>query len=171
LADGSVDIEHFAKRELPLWLDYARGAGGTITRGARGMARKSAVWNRNFYSGGDASGFRGYRSAGANGAAMRVGPLALANITRREQTARGVWRTAIVTHGHPRAILGALMFAEAVRICAGWKPDSAVPDLAAEVGGYVESLELLSDPDLSEWLGIWNSGSDVTFEHVWEDSP
>jgi ADP-ribosylglycohydrolase len=40
-SDGSVDIEHFAKRELPLWLGYARGAGGTITRGARAMARKS----------------------------------------------------------------------------------------------------------------------------------
>jgi ADP-ribosylglycohydrolase len=170
LADGSVDIKHFANRELPLWLDYARGAGGTITRGARAMARKSAVWNKNFYSDGDTGGFRGYRSAGANGAAMRVGPLALANITRRERTGSDIWRTAIATHGHPRAILGALMFGEAVRVCAGWKSDAPVPDLVAEVASYVGSLGLPGDPDLTEWFGIWNNGSERRFDEVWEET-
>lgn len=46
---------------------------------------------------GKKTGFKGYRSAGANGAAMRVGPVALANISRQQETARAVWRTAIVT--------------------------------------------------------------------------
>src|SRR5437773_559230 len=49
LPGGSIDIEHFSKRELPLWLDYARGAGGTVTRGARAIGRKTAAWNRNFF--------------------------------------------------------------------------------------------------------------------------
>src|SRR6266849_3512166 len=41
LGDGSLDAEHFAKVELPLWLDYNRGAGATITAGARAIGRKS----------------------------------------------------------------------------------------------------------------------------------
>src|SRR2546422_1329591 len=49
LPDGSIDIEHFSKVELPLWLQYARGAGSTITAAAKAIGRKSSAWNSNFF--------------------------------------------------------------------------------------------------------------------------
>jgi hypothetical protein len=84
-SDGSVDVHHLAKVEFPLWLDYARGAGSTITGAARALQRRSANWNSNFFTYKHRGATQDYRDAGANGAAMRVAPVALANVNDQER--------------------------------------------------------------------------------------
>src|SRR2546425_6069447 len=48
-ADGTVDNEYFAKKELRYWLDYARGAGATVTAAAKSASRRSTDWRWNFF--------------------------------------------------------------------------------------------------------------------------
>ena len=96
---GEYDAERFARVELPYWLSYQRGGGRTVKAAARNtLSRRNVSWDSNF--------FEGYEQSGANGAAMRV--LALAVINDLDRMTTSVWRNAITTHGHPRAIIGAL---------------------------------------------------------------
>ena len=166
-ADGSVDPDHFASVELPLWLDYARGAGRTVTAAARAMRRKSVRWNSNFFAVKTRTGMQDYRDAGANGAAMRVGPLALANVYRPRRLEEAVWKNAVVTHGHPRAIWGALVYAEALRKSVeerGFAPQALISHLKHT------AMELAppSDPAITTWLRAWDQVPNRRFEDEWE---
>lgn len=169
LADGSVNAEHFAKVELPLWLQYSRGAGATITAGARAANRKSVKWNTNFFTYQRVGRPLSYREAGANGAAMRVGPIALANLRDSDMTYDGVWRTSIVTHGHPRAIFGAALHAEALRLCvqgAALRQDEFIGALHA----FVTSAAVPESADYQTWLALWNEGAGGSFQAAWEET-
>ena len=75
-SDGFVDQQYFAKKELPEWLLYSRGAGRTIKNAARKIERKSAKWNKNFFTFKAGKTTIDYRESGANGAAMRILPIA-----------------------------------------------------------------------------------------------
>lgn len=86
-----------------------RGAGATVTAAAKSASKSRADWRRNFFTFTRGRRSLDYRGAGANGAAMRVAPIALANLHSPDRLVVEVWRNAIVTHGHPRAILGALV--------------------------------------------------------------
>lgn len=170
LPDGSVDIEHFAKRELPMWLQYARGAGATIIAAAKAISRKTAAWNANFFTYRQGGSVLSYRDAGANGAAMRVGPIALANIRDPDRTSQGVWRTSVVTHGHPRAILGALVYAEALRLCAAERTGLRREELIGALRAYAQAASCPEDPDFTNWLRMWNKGATKPFEALWEET-
>ena len=166
--DGTADADHFAKQELPLWLDYARGAGLTITAAARALKKKTPTWNNNFFTYRTKGGQTTSREAGANGAAMRVGPLALANVEDPRTLYSAVWRTSITTHGHPRALFGAALHAEALRYCADAKTDatrSVLSHLEAFVGSATPPLD---DPGVVGWLRQWNSKTREPFEATWE---
>ncbi|MBL7471381.1 ADP-ribosylglycohydrolase family protein [Robertkochia sediminum] len=112
--DGSMDHHYFAKTELPTWLHYARGAGRTIKNAARKIERKSADWNNNFFSYKAGKTTLQYADSGANGAAMRILPIALANSERENQLLNEIFYNSISTHGHPRAIVGAMLYGLAV---------------------------------------------------------
>jgi ADP-ribosylglycohydrolase len=168
-ADGSVNPNHFASTELPLWLDYARGAGRTVTAAARSMRRKSATWNDNFFTIASRDGSSDYRDAGANGAAMRVGPIALANPSRPAVMQTAVWQNAITTHGHPRAIFGALLYAEAVRLSLRerhFAPQSVIEGLS----DYSREASPSSQPELRGWLAEWDRPPGRSFEREWEST-
>jgi len=106
-AYGDFDAD---KSELPLWLSYERGGGKTIKTAARVMVQSKKEWLFNFFKRGDID----YRYAGANGAAMRILPIAIVNINNEKRLYTDSFKNAIITHGHPRAILGAMIYASAV---------------------------------------------------------
>src|SRR6266487_2776847 len=108
---GQFEPERFAYEELPLWLQYERGGGRSVKTAARRLVGKNADWRRNFYKQGDLD----YKTAGANGAAMRDLPIALVNVDHDSRLIKDSFLNAIITHGHPRAILGAILFALAVK--------------------------------------------------------
>ncbi len=168
--DGSFDGQHFAKRELPNWLAYARGAGATVTRAAKAASRKRVAWNSNFFSFESKGRKTSYMDAGANGAAMRVSPLALANRGDETMLTCAVWENSIVTHGHPRAILGALVYAKALHTLIRDESSGSEEFLGA-LEDYVTGLSLETLPDsIQEWMRSWQQHSGSSFAILFEET-
>ena len=108
LLSGKSWSSHFITNELPFWLEYERGGGRAMQSAASSWKNKTAPWqNKNPQS---------YFSAGGNGAAMRVLPHIVLHIysSSFEPIADEIVTDAMLTHGHPRAIVGALCFAYAL---------------------------------------------------------
>ena len=173
-SDGTVDNEYFAKEELRYWLDYARGAGATVTAAAKAAARTSSDWRWNFfrYKRGRHNDLD-YRGAGANGAAMRVAPIALANLRDKRRAMIETWKNSMVTHGHARAIMGAIVYCEALRtvtnnaIEGNLQPATAVIDYLCR---FVEDTDPpIEDDDVRFWLTRWNV-EEHHFETQWAET-
>lgn len=152
-ADGSFDAEYFSKVELPAFVAYSRGAGSTVKEAAKRIQRTRVHWYSNFF----AYKVRGiktdYRDAGANGVAMRIAPHAMANLSSPEAGLIGVWQNAITTHGHPRAILGALVQYLCLHLAtSGLDKAQFLDQLSSQV-------QELSVPEvnlhLQEWVRQW----------------
>lgn len=96
--------------EWPFLLDYERGAGASVKAACRAWARGRAPWD------GPAPTVSRYFATGANGAAMRIVPHVLVHHQdmQFDELAMDVVRDAATTHGHPRALLGAVVHAYAL---------------------------------------------------------
>lgn len=163
--DGRFDPARFTE-ELRAWLDYARGAGVAITAAARNLReRKAASWDNNFGAAGVRTGRRGYLEAGGNGAAMRVAPIGMANRLDSELTKIAVWQNAVATHGHPRAIVGALTIAEAVRELSSTTHLTNI-EFLEHLCSFVQLLE--TPAQMSEWVNQWNQRSGRIFNQDFE---
>jgi ADP-ribosylglycohydrolase len=154
---GDFDPEKFAYFELPLWLVYEQGGGKSIKLAARTLVQNKRGWTYNFYRQKSGSSYIDYRNAGANGAAMRVLPIALVNVYDEEKLFRDAFANAIVTHGHPRAILGTLLFAGLTAFLLRTQ--------RTHLNEVLEFIDHLLDsstsplrrlPMLEEWVDEWN---------------
>ena len=101
-------LQEFIQNELPAWSIYQRGAGGATKRAAEAWASGKSPWGK-FVSEEDR---RRYFLAGGNGVAMRIMPHA---VIAGQLESFDVLKTAILlngisTHGHPRALLGAIVY-------------------------------------------------------------
>jgi ADP-ribosylglycohydrolase len=169
--NGSVDNEYFSKRELASWLYYARGGGRTVKVAAEKIERKSVNWFNNFYKYKNDGIQLDYRDAGANGAAMRVLPIALANFGDFDKTKVETFKNSIVTHGHPRAIVGALIFNLAVSELMLYRPEdfaweNYITKIGKDLPVRLECKTFLSD-ELSIWIHEWNKESLTPFEVIY----
>jgi len=110
---GADWVEHLTRVELPAWTTYQRGGGGAVLRAAKHWAKGQAPWT------GSAETTTGYFNAGANGVAMRVLPHVVVGLRTDDFDAirHDVIRDGVTTHGHPRALVGALAYASALRTC------------------------------------------------------
>ncbi|SAK77187.1 ADP-ribosyl-[dinitrogen reductase] glycohydrolase [Caballeronia glebae] len=99
--------EHFARVELPFWTCYERGGGGATKRAANSWLAGTAPWDSEAK---DVA--KRYFEAGGNGGAMRVLPhcVSRARDDHFSALARDILADAVTTHGHPRALVGALAF-------------------------------------------------------------
>ncbi len=107
---GSGWWDHFTQNELPLWTIYERGGGGATKRAAVSWLRGVAPWEQA-----DLSVVSRYFEAGGNGVGMRVMPHAVfyANDQDPVSLLRDVVADGTATHGHPRALIGAAVYAYA----------------------------------------------------------
>ena len=172
--DKDVDQDYFGKVELANWIYYARGAGATIKNAARKIKRKNASWNNNFFNYTLGKKKLNYKDSGANGAAMRVLPIALANIDNIGNAFRNTTSNAIITHGHPTAIIGACLYSLSIHINAQYKLDNFNPvDYLVQLGNaYKEHIKpsLLKEPALDRWLEKWNSEGEYHFDELFKKS-
>ena len=162
---GEFQPERFAYEELPLWLQYERGGGKSVKTAARKLVGKKASWIGNFYKQGDLN----YRSAGANGAAMRNLPIALVNVTNEPEMIKASFLNSVITHGHPRAILGSILFGLAVNYAlitsAGisTKPMiSYLREQMSQIGKFVSR-----DENIVMWIQQWEydeNGKKLSFK-------
>ena len=151
--NGDFNPDKFAYFELPLWLHYERGGGRTIKIAARKLNQTGKEWINNFYMTKDLS----YRNAGANGAAMRTLPLALVNINNEKRLYRDVFINSIITHGHPRGILGSIIYASAVNFLIKEKSFSRkifLSFLHDVVRSFSESFK--GDDFIQKWVQEWD---------------
>jgi ADP-ribosylglycohydrolase len=172
--DGSVDHNYFAKIELANWLDYARGGGRTVKTAADKISRKSIKWYNNFYNYKVNGENYDYKQSGANGAAMRVLPIALANLGNIEKIKEEIFCNSIITHGHPRAILGAMLYGYAVNQIIIYRPeDFSWENYITQIGSdFPKKFELsfINKMEIREWLMEWNKSSNRSFESVYAES-
>jgi ADP-ribosylglycohydrolase/catechol 2,3-dioxygenase-like lactoylglutathione lyase family enzyme len=114
-------LSRFAHVELPAWTLYQRGGGRAVLAAARAWAENRPPW----FSSGKASAVnRGgrdpavaYFDAGSNGVVMRIAPHAVITAANADvsQMLRRVISDGLMTHGHPRALVGAAVHAFAMR--------------------------------------------------------
>lgn len=100
--------EILIKKELPFWLNYERGGGRALLKAAESCKRGIVPWLANYP--------KDYFNAGGNGVVMRILPhvIALAHSFDINELMTNVIKDSIITHGHPRAILGATCYAFAL---------------------------------------------------------
>lgn len=155
------------RMELPLWMRYERGGGAATKRSAAAWAKGCPPWKSN-----RAPDVRRYFDAGGNGVAMRVLPhaLFLASEEAPSTLVHDVVLDGSATHGHPRALVGASVYAYA----AWW--------LARRDGTlrFGELLEVLIDrtsewsrfPKPSRasvaWLEAAKGATDKPYEVIWD---
>ena len=172
--DGSLDNNYFAKTELANWLDYARGGGRTVKTAADKISRKSTKWYNNFYNFKVNGVNYDYKQSGANGAAMRVLPIALANFGDVEKIKEEIFCNSIITHGHPRAILGAMLYGYAVNQIILYRPEDFNWDIyITQIGTDFQTkfqLPFLGRIEIREWLKEWNKSNNQSFEVLYQET-
>jgi ADP-ribosylglycohydrolase len=163
--DGYFDVEAFAKVELPVWLSYSLGAGTSTKSAASNLARVDVNWFSDFF---EAKG-TSYLNAGGNGAVMRIQPHVWASSSRSDdQCFRDVFRNAISTHGHPRAIAGAYFHAICLRsaLSEGTVPDPDAWHRTAESFSRISKI-ISGDNDLrSIWLPVWEERLNTSIDQA-----
>lgn len=112
LLRGKQWSNYFRQVELPVWLNYERGGGGATKRAAKKWALNISPWDE---SDNTPIEIRRYYLAGGNGAVMRISPHVFGNEEDTEKIMFQVVLNGMYTHGHPRALIGAMLYACAIR--------------------------------------------------------
>ena len=162
LLKGSRWYQYLEKQELPLWQLYMRGAGRAVMAAAASWQEKTAPWNKSTL-------ISRYFETGANGVAMRVLPHAIKHDISCETMHREVVQNGILTHGHPRALLGAKVYAHAARYLLELSttlPYGALIDFLLDQIGEWSAL-----PALDHGFSSWNKAADqhfgVPYSEIW----
>jgi ADP-ribosylglycohydrolase/catechol 2,3-dioxygenase-like lactoylglutathione lyase family enzyme len=108
LLHGSEWFGHLVFKEFPAWKLYQRGGGRATKRAVDTWLEGRSPWSLHE----DDPKLRAYFDAGGNGVAMRILPHAIvgARDDSFRSTAQAILLNGICTHGHPRALLGALAY-------------------------------------------------------------
>ncbi|MEN6325621.1 MAG: ADP-ribosylglycohydrolase family protein [Syntrophomonas sp.] len=155
----------FAEKELPFWLNYERGGGGALLKAAKSCKEGSLLWQSSYT--------KDYFNAGGNGAVMRILPhvIASAQTSDIKGVLLDVIKDAIITHGHPRAILGTTCYAYALDYLLR---KDAVLEYGELVTAVIEGKEIwgayLSYDAFGNWLNVASQHSDYEYATEWENT-
>lgn len=162
-------LENFTLRELPAWTLYERGGGGATKRAVESWITGQEPWCQTLKE-----KRRVYFNAGGNGVAMRIMPhcLLATNDSDFSKIAKSIVADGICTHGHPRALVGALVYGFAI-----WESLKKTGTL-----GYGEIVErVLANvnswsefPDLSDFWPNWKQSAEETnngeYYFLWKET-
>lgn len=110
--NGDEWLAWFSQVELPSWRIYQRGGGGAVLSAAAAWAEGRAPWIQGRGARSN-DALKRYFQAGANGVAMRISPHVLSQ-QHDDELVKRVLRDGVTTHGHPRALVGGLVYAAAM---------------------------------------------------------
>jgi ADP-ribosylglycohydrolase len=168
-SDGSFNPETFSKYELPLWLEYELGGGSGTKAAARNLYKKDIKWYNNFYY----NSFSNYVHGGGNGAAMRILPIALVNITNRHKQYFDIWRNTIITHGNPKALIGAILLADCIRLIID-NPTNKLDWIEQLVESCIQYPKLLNswreEEVFRNWEQNWSQIARQEYQVVWQEN-
>ncbi len=152
----------FAEKELPFWLRYERGGGSALLKAARALKEGYMPWQSNYA--------RDYFNAGGNGAAMRILPHVIAAVGRpdSQKLMLDVAKNTRITHGHPRAFLGAACYAYALDYLL--KKDSILEYgelVGAVLDGQTEWGAFLDSGVFGDWINTAQQFCSYDFSAEW----
>lgn len=169
LLHGTQWWAHLTKRELPTWSLYERG-GGRATKHAVEM------WlsGREPWAAPQKENRKSYFDAGGNGVAMRIMPHCLLGASEKtfEPIARDIFANGICTHGHPRALVGALVYGFAV--WTAFRETDTLP-----YGGLIERVLAAKESWAAlpaggnicpTWRRLSDEESGYLYEKAWEET-
>jgi ADP-ribosylglycohydrolase/catechol 2,3-dioxygenase-like lactoylglutathione lyase family enzyme len=152
----------WTQRELPFWLLYERGGGGATKRAAASWARGKEPWR-------DRDPKR-YFQAGGNGVAMRVLPHSLfcADASSFDSIAARITADGVATHGHPRALVGALVYGFVLWRALQRTDVLRYGELIAEAAASSEWTGFRLPSDIArDWVGEASAVLGQDYETVW----
>lgn len=97
---------NFVQVELPFWLNYERGGGTSTKKACKSWMKSVAPWKSK-----DSKFVHEYFHSGGNGAVMRIMPHVFQHSENKKLIARDVFKNALATHGHPKALVSSLVYA------------------------------------------------------------
>lgn len=157
LRDSDHWVTYLAEIELPCWLIYERGGGHATKSAAESWAKQQPPWK------GSSRDRRNYFQAGGNGVAMRILPHCALGARESDfrRTATMIVANGVLTHGHPRALVGALAY--------GYVLWSALrSERTLSFGGLVTAA--LADrqcwqelPDLEQYFADWLGAAEDSY--------
>ncbi|WP_449467811.1 ADP-ribosylglycohydrolase family protein [Stenotrophomonas humi] len=159
--DGDFDVEAFAKVELPVWQNYALGAGLGSKAAASNMSKRGVNWFSNFFN----TKKQAYINGGGNGAAMRVQPHVWANrADSLDRMILSVFRDSIVTHGNAHGFCGAYFHALCLFDVFEEREIPGPDSWARYADALLDIPDRVSDDAQvsSFWLGNWEAQSATT---------
>ncbi|OPY81313.1 MAG: ADP-ribosylglycohydrolase [Syntrophus sp. PtaU1.Bin005] len=176
LQKGEAWWDHFTQVELPFWSVYERGGGGATKRAVESWLDGVAPWSPNR----EPQDVKRYYDAGGNGVAMRVLPHVL-RLGEKEfpKIATNIFLDGIATHGHPRALLGALAYSFA--LWGAFRKDSklAYGELVEELIKNVDLWSALpaapgippewrsqAEKSLQGYMKLWESAKAEVMEYL-----
>lgn len=160
------DWEKFlAEKELPFWLNYERGGGGAILKAAKSCKEGFLLWQSSYT--------RDYFNAGGNGAIMRILPhvIAAAKTPNTTKLMIDVVKDTLITHGHPRAFLGATCYAYALDYLLRKETVLEYGELVTAVIDGQNDWGANLNPDVfGKWLSIAQQHREYDFFSEWENT-
>lgn len=165
LSQGESWWEHLTRFELPAWTLYELGGGGAIKRAANGWARGQAPWEAK-----KTADRKKYFAAGANGVAMRILPHAIfgADDPNFDRVGERIVADGLTTHGHPRALVGALVAGYAMWTGLRWRGKIHYGELIEDCLGEKQSWTRLPEAALApDWKQSAEHGFEAPYEVIW----
>jgi ADP-ribosylglycohydrolase/catechol 2,3-dioxygenase-like lactoylglutathione lyase family enzyme len=160
--------KHLTEVELPLWVVYQLGGGGAIRRAANSWGKGIAPWSERAKP-----TDRGkYFEAGANGVVMRILPHAIftARDDSFDRAAERIVVDGIATHGHPRALVGALAAGYAMWAGLRWRGKIGYGDLVART--IAEADHWATMPSVDRYAPDFSASADDTldtdYSRIWD---
>ena len=168
LQRGDVWWDYMTQVELPFWSIYERGGGGATKRAVESWSRAVRPWAPSRKS----QDVTKYFDAGGNGVAMRILPHVLfLHEHDFSAVALNIFLDGITTHGHPNALLGALVYGYALWSSVNRNSTLAYGELIDELLDAVDSWSVMPDP--SDVASEWQKQSEVhlgNYANIWESS-
>ncbi|WP_084537943.1 ADP-ribosylglycohydrolase family protein [Nocardia puris] len=165
ISSAGFDVEAFSRVELPVWQSYALGGGRSTKAASASMAKQTANWAANFYS--------GWEKSGGNGAAMRIQPHVYASPDLQSYGhIDDVIKNSIVTHGHPNALVGAVLHAAALTVAMAEQRPPGPDNWNRIIEVAHESFEIFNHcAELAAyWRPRWESVTGRRFDIEWHNT-
>lgn len=166
LRHGTSWSKHFTRVELPVWLSYERGGGGATKRSADAWKKGSNPWNPETEKKPDIDR---YFNAGGNGVAMRILPHLFSNEDNWDEISRQVFLNGIMTHGHPRALIGALVYADALLYLLNNEKTLGYGELVEFLLGRKDKWGVYSTEKIESWKHASEIAHKGAYNKTWSD--
>ncbi|MGG4110145.1 ADP-ribosylglycohydrolase family protein [Bacillus vallismortis] len=161
-------FSHFVKVELPTWLLYERGGGGATKRAADLWSNGHPPWKLEKQKKAD---IKRYFEAGGNGVTMRILPHVFNSFANPSEISHQVFLNGIATHGHPKALLSAILYSKALEYQIKKEDVLAYGELIEYL--LKERDEWSNFPDLNnleDWKESANFFTSGNYMKIWEET-